>query len=350
LSGASSAKEDIVQKLTNASLLTTEGDLSQKTAFIEVAHEALIRSWPQFRKWIDADRAGLRTRTRLTEAARDWKNAGRDPAYLYTGARLAVAKEWEALHAGELCADEAEFLRCSLEAQEKREAHEARDLKERAEAAEKHARELKRRAVAAAATAGAALILLTFSIVELYREKLATNSARTSELAADGARDRADDLAGAFLFDLRSKLEPVGLSYLLNEAAERAEEYLIQLPPSAMTNPRLRMRSVTLAFKGDVLLARGEPSSALRAYQHSLSDANILAAKDQGNPDWQHDLVLAYLKVGICIAQTDGRDALGQANKFLHTGLSLATSYAGRDRGDLIDKYNKALNVLSRSQ
>jgi conflict system STAND superfamily ATPase len=109
LSGASSAEEDIVQKLTNASLLTTEGDLSQKSAFVEVAHEALIRSWPQLRKWIDADRAGLRTRTRLTEAARDWKNAGRDPAYLYTGARLAVAKEWEASHPGELSADEAEF-------------------------------------------------------------------------------------------------------------------------------------------------------------------------------------------------------------------------------------------------
>jgi hypothetical protein len=65
-----------------------------------VAHEALIRSWPQLRKWIDADRAGLRTRTRLTEAARDWKNAGRDSAYLYIGARLAVAKEWEASHPG----------------------------------------------------------------------------------------------------------------------------------------------------------------------------------------------------------------------------------------------------------
>jgi hypothetical protein len=38
LSGASSAEEDIVQKLTNASLLTTEGDLSQRSAFVEVAH------------------------------------------------------------------------------------------------------------------------------------------------------------------------------------------------------------------------------------------------------------------------------------------------------------------------
>jgi TIR domain len=66
LSGESRAEEEIIQKLANASLLTTKGDISQKDAFVEVAHEVLIRSWPQLRKWIDADRAGLRTRTRLT--------------------------------------------------------------------------------------------------------------------------------------------------------------------------------------------------------------------------------------------------------------------------------------------
>jgi hypothetical protein len=76
------------------------------------------------RKWIDADRAGLRTRTRLTESAREWKNSGRDSTYLYTGARLAVAEEWAASHPGELSIDEAEFLRCSREAQKQREANE----------------------------------------------------------------------------------------------------------------------------------------------------------------------------------------------------------------------------------
>jgi AAA ATPase domain len=95
LADTSTAEESIIQKLANASLLTTEGDFTNRDAFVEVAHEALIRNWPQLRKWIDVDRAGLRTRSRLTEAARDWKNSGRDPAYLHTGARLAVAKEWE---------------------------------------------------------------------------------------------------------------------------------------------------------------------------------------------------------------------------------------------------------------
>jgi hypothetical protein len=93
LSGKATAEEDIVQKLADASLLTTQNDITHKDAFVEVAHEALISNWPQLRKWIDADRAGLRTRTRLTEAARDWKNSGREIAYLYAGTRLSVAEE-----------------------------------------------------------------------------------------------------------------------------------------------------------------------------------------------------------------------------------------------------------------
>ena len=150
LSGESPAEENIVQNLANASLLTTESDLSQNDAFVEVAHEALIRSWPQLRKWIDADRAGLRTRTRLTEAANDWKNAGRDPAYLYTGARLAVAEEWAGLHPGEASIDETEFLTCSREAQKQRQKTEleaaknlAQALTERAEEAEKREQQEK---------------------------------------------------------------------------------------------------------------------------------------------------------------------------------------------------------------
>jgi Novel STAND NTPase 1 len=58
-SGNSTATEAIIQKLTDESLLTTKGDLTHKDAFVEVAHEALIRNWPQLRKWIDADRGGL---------------------------------------------------------------------------------------------------------------------------------------------------------------------------------------------------------------------------------------------------------------------------------------------------
>jgi len=46
------------------------------------AHEALVCNWPQLRMWIDADRAGFRTRARITESARDRKKYGRDNAYV----------------------------------------------------------------------------------------------------------------------------------------------------------------------------------------------------------------------------------------------------------------------------
>ena len=62
------------------------GDGRRRRA-VEVAHEALIRGWTQLREWIEAERAGLRTQRRLTEAAQEWAVA--DPEhkedYLYSG-------------------------------------------------------------------------------------------------------------------------------------------------------------------------------------------------------------------------------------------------------------------------
>ncbi|MGV9311810.1 nSTAND1 domain-containing NTPase [Streptomyces sp. NPDC003691] len=61
---------------------------------VEITHEALLHAWPRLRRWIDADRAGLRGRQRLVEAAEAWEKAGRDPALLYRGAQLELAADW----------------------------------------------------------------------------------------------------------------------------------------------------------------------------------------------------------------------------------------------------------------
>ena len=353
-SGNPTPTEAVIQKLADASLLTIEADLTHKDAYVEVAHEALITNWPELRKWIDADRAGWQTRARITQETREWINSARNHAFLYRGARLAVAEEWAASRSGELNPDEAEFLQLSREAQQQREADEARALKERAEEAEKHAQEQKqaalkskRLAVAAATAAASALILLALSIFELNQQKAATERALRSEMAANNARDSADDLVSALLFDLRSKLELIGQLDLLNEVAERASEYLDQIPTSLMTDSRLRMLSVTLAFKGDVLLKQGKYPEALAAYRQGLSVAKDLAGKDQFNKGWQRDLILSYLRMGTCLAQIDGRENLRQGSNFLHTGLDLAGSYTGSDKQNLIDSFNRALKVLA---
>ena len=62
----SAATEAIVHKLADSALLTIEADLTNQDAYVEVAHEALVRNWPKLREWIDADRDGWRKRTKIT--------------------------------------------------------------------------------------------------------------------------------------------------------------------------------------------------------------------------------------------------------------------------------------------
>ncbi len=136
--GDEEAVRAVVSRLADARLITTEGDAKKSNAgSIEVAHEALIRGWGQLRRWIESDRAGLRTHRRLTEAAHEWDQAGREPSFLFAGARLAEAREWAGSPSGDLTLVELEFLGASIAAERKRRADEveaARRLAAEAEA------------------------------------------------------------------------------------------------------------------------------------------------------------------------------------------------------------------------
>ncbi|MFF4276711.1 helix-turn-helix domain-containing protein [Streptomyces sp. NPDC001536] len=77
----------VVEALAGARLLTLDGDT------VEMAHEALISSWPRLRGWIDADRERLRVHRHLTEAAHAWQELGREKGALSRGSRLAAAQE-----------------------------------------------------------------------------------------------------------------------------------------------------------------------------------------------------------------------------------------------------------------
>lgn len=92
---------------------------------VEVIHETLIRNWPTLRKWIDADRQGLRLQRRLGEAANEWERSGpdaprRDESRLYTGLRLEEAKAWSARPDASMTAMERLFLAASVAFAERR--------------------------------------------------------------------------------------------------------------------------------------------------------------------------------------------------------------------------------------
>ena len=135
---------------------------------IEVAHEALIRGWKELRQWIDADRAGLRIQHRLSEAAREWDAAGRHPSYLYTGARLAVAREWATSHPDELNALENEFLTTSEAAERQREAAEIEAAQQREADARRIAAEAKKKLRASRLALASVLIAIGFGSIAVW--------------------------------------------------------------------------------------------------------------------------------------------------------------------------------------
>ncbi|MBB5959356.1 energy-coupling factor transporter ATP-binding protein EcfA2 [Saccharothrix tamanrassetensis] len=109
----------VLDRLAHARLLTLDRDT------VEIAHEALIRSWPRLRNWLATDRDGLRTMRQLAEAATTWDSLGRDPDTLYRGTRLDTAVEWTQRDCVSPSAMEREFLADSLAARdrERRLAH-----------------------------------------------------------------------------------------------------------------------------------------------------------------------------------------------------------------------------------
>jgi len=107
----------VLGRLVDARLLTT-GSYETGEDVVDVSHDALIRGWPRLRRWIDANRAGLLTHRRLTDAAREWHGVQREPGALYRGSRLAAASEWAADHADHLSRLERGFLSASEAAEQ----------------------------------------------------------------------------------------------------------------------------------------------------------------------------------------------------------------------------------------
>ncbi|OLF14722.1 nSTAND1 domain-containing NTPase [Actinophytocola xanthii] len=100
----------VLASLADARLVT----LGQDT--VEVAHEALIRSWPRLRVWLAEDRETLSAHRRLTETVADWERHDRDDGWLYRGARLAA---WQDRPKDRLNDTEREFLSLSVKASDR---------------------------------------------------------------------------------------------------------------------------------------------------------------------------------------------------------------------------------------
>src|SRR5262249_47086371 len=83
----------LVERLADSRLVVPTPPGEERLPEVEVAHGALIRHWDRLKTWLDENRAVLRLRQWIEEAAADWERAARDEHYLlHKGPRLLDAE------------------------------------------------------------------------------------------------------------------------------------------------------------------------------------------------------------------------------------------------------------------
>jgi hypothetical protein len=115
LSDLDGAARSVVQAFAapGARLLVTSRDAVTGEETVEVAHEALLQSWPQLSEWLGADRAFLLWRQRLGSRVGEYERTARDTGTLLRGAMLVEAIGYVKTRAGDLSVTELEFIRSS---------------------------------------------------------------------------------------------------------------------------------------------------------------------------------------------------------------------------------------------
>jgi DNA-binding SARP family transcriptional activator/outer membrane protein assembly factor BamB len=141
----------------------------------ELAHESLVRAWPQLRSWLEEDRDGQRLWRHLAAAAAEWDVLGRPASELYQGIRLETTFEWASRPGSEPTRLEREFLDASA-------AHADEDRLALAMQARKERRNNRRLRGLLVATA----VLLVMSLLGAL---LAVDQQRTAADQRDSARE-----------------------------------------------------------------------------------------------------------------------------------------------------------------
>jgi WD40 repeat protein len=242
---------NVVEGLTEARLLTVNDET------VQIAHEALLRTWPRLRDWIEESRDNLRVRQRISRAAEEWVAEGREQDRLYRGAPLLSALEWMEKNADQLGDVERSFIDASA-------ASRARE-KAAAESEERRRRRLRRMAtsalaiLAAGATAASAIAFLGFRDAQSNKE--------LAEQATAEAINRFSVALGAVANELVDK-DPLLALYLAAEAVAR----------SPADSPGYDARSSLLAARAE--LSKGGP--ALLGSPYSAGDARVLALSSDG--------------------------------------------------------------------
>jgi WD40 repeat protein len=325
---------EVLDRFVAERLITVDAGTAQ------ITHEALLAAWPRLRAWIDANREGLRVRRRLSDAARTWDGAGRDPAALLRGGQLALARDWvtDPVNRDSLSALIRAFVDAGI-------------VREQQEQAAERNRTLRLRRLVAALTV---LVIVTVALAGYaFQQREAATSARDNATAArDNAQSRevaieADQVRGQSA-ELAAQLSLA--AYRIAPTAEaRASLLESSGSPAAagLTDSTGVVEAVGLSPDHRVLAVAGADGS-LRLWDvarpaHPVSMGSPLLAADRQKPLYAlafspDGRILAAAGAGKTVTlwdmRTPGRPA--ELGSPLTGPASTVYSLAFSDRGSLL--------------
>ena len=188
LAGSEAAAQRVIDPFARYRLLTFDRDALTHDPTLEVAHEALIRTWPRLRTWLDESRDDIRQQRLLATAATEWETAGRDRSYLLTGSRLAQFEGWATSTSIALTPDELDYFNTSL-AEHERQVSAERERQTRELLLARRATNRLRYLVA-----GLGIFLIAALALALFaagKQREAENARAASDANAATARDLA---------------------------------------------------------------------------------------------------------------------------------------------------------------
>jgi len=232
---AASTLDQVLDAYGSFRLLSFDRDPVTRGPTIEVAHEALIREWPRYRRWVDEQRESLLLERRLDAAAAEWNDNGRDASFLLAGGRLEQVERWATEGEVRLSDDERGFLAAGRHAED-----------ERVRVAGN-----RRRGVLAVVSVLAAFAVGLAAIAFVQRgdaERQASRAERESSRAAVAATaaDTAAEAARAAAVDARAESERATAAELEAEAARDAET-----SARLVSDARLTAATATAVFERD---------------------------------------------------------------------------------------------------
>jgi alpha-glucoside transport system substrate-binding protein len=319
---------------------------------VEIAHEALLTAWSRLHRWIEDARADVRAGRRLAEAAREWDDNDRDPAFVLTGGRLARYGGWSESPPIGLTGDEREFLDSS----EAAEAHRlvAQSNEERRETL------LRRRSrflVAMAVTTVLVLALGAFAFVqqrrasdlatEISRSAAARDVAATAQLMTKSDPELANMLAieAARVASPQGELPPEVMDALHAGVQATGTQYPVTTGPSALRAGagggifllppdeliRLAQGQVTRGFTDEECRAAGLTTCS--DPREPVASGLLIAGGDEAYAGGPSEQPLAGASVELVTSTVDGKAAI-QANFELfteQTGIEVVIRVHRRD-------------------